>query len=123
MKRNKLLIALSFVIFGIFTVDFIFSLVSVITNPARNFGVLWLIPSFISLATYLLLAILQMTGAVTRKIAGSLLASSILMSLAPPLLLLSFFGTFAMIDVFTGLVTFLPILFCILPLAVFLKCK
>ena len=123
MKRNKLLIALSFVIFGVTAAEFLYFLIDVITNPARNFGVLWLIPSFISLATYLLLVILQMTGAITRKIAGSLLASSILMSFAPPLLLLSFFGTFAMIDVFTGLVTFLPILFCILPLVIFLKCK
>ena len=123
---SKILFLLSFIISLIYIIGFVYVIIKVAEHPARNFGILWILPFFVSVLDYFYLAISLLKSRLNENKIIIILFIAVLQSISPIVLFCLMFSpkilfTFNLI---TNVILYIPIILLLLPICVFFNiCK
>lgn len=125
MKKKRIAALFSFIISAVFLAEMIYVVVGIFMAPARNFGIIWILPTLASAVVYALTGTNLIADKMTREKAELLFIIALISSLAPAVIfsiILSpaIFLTFRITDI---VLFFAPVVLCVFPLIIFLKSK
>ena len=125
MKSKNISALFSFIVSAVFLAELIYVIAGIFMAPARNFGILWILPTLASAVVYAIIGAFLITDRITRESIKCLFVIALISALAPAVIfsiILSpaIFLTFRITDI---VLFFAPVVLCVFPLILFIHTK